>query len=172
MGTHPIFESDFDCLTEWDLEMQDAFSGPQYDELNEFEKELKESKELWEQYPKIKFKARGMLMCWCLNFDIDPEEWRDDLAREVPVARKEGDINPWYQSGPFENEVREITDDRDKMYSRITNNVKKHYEESVGRSVTPVSQFQWKLLANRSATKERITSDAQNLSSRRRQPNP
>ena len=41
---------------------------------------------------------------------------------------KEGDINPWYQSGPFENEVREITDDRDKMYSRITNNVKKHYE--------------------------------------------
>ena len=60
----------------------------QYDELNEFEKELKESKELWEQYPKIKFKARGMLMCWCLNFDIDPEEWRDDLAREVPVARK------------------------------------------------------------------------------------
>ena len=38
--------------------------------------------------------------------------------------------------------------------------------ESVGRSVTPVSQFQWKLLANRSATKERITSDAQNLSSR------
>ena len=47
---------------------------------------------------------------------------------ELGIQNLEGDINPWYQSGPFENEVREITDDRDKMYSRITSNVKKHYE--------------------------------------------
>lgn len=62
----------------------------------------------------------GILTCLCLNVDIDPEEWREDLAREVPVARREGEINAWYN---YENEGH----NRDALYEGIQKNLKKNY---------------------------------------------
>ena len=34
-------------------------------------------------------------MCLCLNTGIDAEEWREEVWRDVPVARKECGLNFW-----------------------------------------------------------------------------
>jgi hypothetical protein len=40
-----------------------------------------------------------------LNIDVDPEDWREDLAKDVPVARREGNINAWDVNDNFDNEL-------------------------------------------------------------------
>ena len=63
------------------------------------------------------------MTCLCLNVDIDPEEWRDDLAREVPVARREGDVNAW----TGENYGEQDSYNRDAIYDQIQKTLKKNY---------------------------------------------
>lgn len=36
-----------------------------------------------------------MILCLCLNTGIDAEEWREEVWRDVPVARKECGLNFW-----------------------------------------------------------------------------
>ena len=36
---------------------------------------------------------------------MDPEDWREDLAKDVPVARREGTINAWDVNDNFDNEL-------------------------------------------------------------------
>ena len=99
--------------------VKESFSGHQYDDQNDFEKEYKLSLQLWEEFPQTKYKSRGIITCLCLNVDIDPEEWREDLAREVPIARREGDINAWYNN--------DETDNHNRDYEAIQNTLKRNY---------------------------------------------
>lgn len=41
--------------------VKEAFSGSQYDDLNDFEKEYKLSLQLWEEFPTTKYKSRGTI---------------------------------------------------------------------------------------------------------------
>ena len=94
----PIFPNVKSGLNNFQLqisELKESFTGPQYEDQNDFEKEYKLSLQLWEEFPTTKYKSRGIITCLCLNIDTDPEEWREDLAKEVPVARRETDIDAW-----------------------------------------------------------------------------
>lgn len=36
-----------------------------------------------------------MILTMCLNIGIDPEEWREEISKDVPVAREECGLNFW-----------------------------------------------------------------------------
>lgn len=140
------------------VQERDAFAGLHYDDLNEFENEYKTAVADWEDFPNRRFKARGIVTCLCLNTEIDPEDWREDLAKDVAVARREGHINAWDVNDNFDNELPP----QDIQYRQIQETLKRNYIDLAPR-VLQNNTFHWKLLHNSDAYKQKIFQYVDNM---------
>ena len=114
-------------------DVSEAFSGTHYaDQVTdlikaEYEKATKE----WRRFPKEKMKTKGMILCLCLNTEYDPEEWREDISRDVPVARKECGFDFW-NFDELEGIDSRRQPDRNAYYDKILHQLTEFYFENIG----------------------------------------
>lgn len=87
-----------------------------------------------------------MILTMCLNIGIDPEEWREEISKDVPVAREECGLNFWTKDD-YELDNRN-NDAKQTQYDSIISELQSLYMENIGNQL-----LRWQKLIQRTANK-------------------